>query len=147
LSNFNIIKDEITGLNEKQANRISFNIEKSNLKIKQENLQFILYELIDNALKFSKINKKVIVTGKKYNSEFYELTIQDFGVGFSQEELKTIELNQKLIVSKTDKQGLGLGLFISKTFVKKIMGVFTIISSINQGTTITIFIPLYTEAK
>ena len=147
LSNFNVVKEEITGLNEKQANRISFNIEKSNLKIKQENLQFILFELIDNALKFSKINKKVIVTGKKYNSEYYELIIQDFGVGFSQEELKTIELNQKLIVSKTDKQGLGLGLFISKTFVKKTTGVFSIISTINQGTTITIFIPLHTEAK
>jgi two-component system sensor kinase len=144
---FNKVKEEIASLNEKQANRISFSIEKSNLKIKQENIRFILFELIDNALKFSKINKKVIVTGKKYNSEYYELIIQDFGIGFSPEELKTIELNQKLIVNKTDKQGLGLGLFISKTFVKKTMGVFSIISTVNEGTTITIFIPLDIETK
>ena len=147
LNNFNKVKDEIADNNEKQANRITFNIEKSDLKITQENMQFILFELIDNALKFSKINKKVIVKGKKFNSEYYELSIQDFGTGFSQEELKTIELNQKLFINKADKQGLGLGLFISRTFIKKIKGVFSIISTINEGTTINLFIPLQTEIK
>lgn len=147
LSSFHKVKDEIAILSEKQSQRITFTLEKSDLKIKQEHIQFILFELIDNALKHSKINKKVIVTGKKFNSKYYELSIQDFGIGFNQEELKIIELNQKLVVSKTDKQGLGLGLFISKTFVKKTMGVFSIISTVNEGTTITIFIPLNIETK
>jgi two-component system sensor kinase len=146
-SSLDKIKDDIEHNNEKQARRITFNIEKSKIKIKDENLQFILFELIDNALKFSKMNQKVIVTGKKFNTEYYELCIQDFGNGFSPEQLKTIELNQKLITNKSDKQGLGLGLFISKTFVKKINGVFSIISIINEGTTIRIYFPLYAESK
>jgi two-component system sensor histidine kinase/response regulator len=146
-SSFYKIKDDIVHNNEKQAKRITFNIEKAKIKIKDENLRFILFELIDNALKFSKMNQKVIITGKKFNSEYYELCIKDFGDGFSLEELKTIELNQNLIKKKSDKQGLGLGLFISKTFVKKINGVFSIISIINEGTTISLYLPLYAGSK
>ena len=132
------VKAEIANSDKTQATRILFKIAETNIKIEQEYLYFILFELINNTLKFSGNNKKIIVTGNPYNSEYYELLIQDFGIGFSQEELKKIT---------PDHQGLGLGLYLSKILVQKSKGVFSIVSQKNVGTTIKMFFPLYLENK
>jgi two-component system sensor kinase len=100
---------------------------------------------LDNALKFSETNKKIIVSGKKYNTEYYELVIQDSGIGFSEKQLNEINVNQQFDRDKKEQQGLGLGLFISKIFIQKTRGVFSIISQKNVGTTIKLFFPLHTE--
>ncbi len=140
---FSSVKDKIANIDEKQAKRIVFNVYESNVKIKVEYLHFILFELLDNALKFSEINKKIIISGKKYNSEYYQLTIQDYGIGFTAKELKEINVNQQFNRDKKEQQGLGLGLFISKTLIKKIKGVFSIVSQKDIGTTITIYLPIH----
>ena len=140
---FSKVKDKIASIDGKQAKRIVFNVYESNVKIKVEYLHFILFELLDNALKFSEINKKIIVSGKKYNSEYYQLTIQDYGIGFTETEIKEINVNQQFNRDKKEQQGLGLGLFISKTLIKKIKGVFSIVSQKDIGTTIIIYLPIH----
>jgi CheY-like chemotaxis protein len=142
---FSKVKNKIANADKNQTKRIIFNIDESDIKIKDEYLNFILFELLDNALKFSEINKKIIVSGKKYNTEYYELTIQDYGIGFSEKELKEINVNQQFNRDKIEQQGLGLGLYLSKTFIKKTRGVFSIVSQKNVGTTIKLFLPLHTQ--
>jgi signal transduction histidine kinase len=105
-------------------------------------LHFVLFELIDNALKFSPSTKIVCVSGERFNDEYYELVIRDFGIGFSEEELKKIGAAQQFNREEREQQGLGLGLFLSKIIIKKSKGVFTIISNTNEGTSIKIFLPL-----
>jgi two-component system sensor histidine kinase/response regulator len=142
---FSKVMDKIANTDKNQTKRIIFNVDESNIKIKEEYLHFILYELLDNALKFSAINKKIVISGKKYNTEYYEFTIQDYGIGFSEKELKEIKANQQFNRDKKEQQGLGLGLFLSKSFIKKSRGVFSIISQKNVGTTIKLYFPLNTE--
>lgn len=142
LTEFSTVIDKITKTDIRQAKRIVFNVDESDIQIKQEYLHFILFELLDNALAFSKINKKIFVSGKKYNSEYYELRIQDYGIGFSEKELKEIDANQQFNRDKKEQQGLGLGLYLSKVFIKKTRGVFSIISQKDVGTEITLFFPL-----
>lgn len=137
------VRNEISSADKNQEKRIIFDIDKSYINIKQEYLHFILFELLDNALKFSKIHKKIIFSGKKFNSEFYELTIQDYGIGFTESQLKEINAYKQFDRNKMEQQGLGLGLFMSKVFIKKTNGLFSIISQKNVGTTIIIHLPLY----
>jgi CheY-like chemotaxis protein len=143
LNEFLKVKNKITKIDKSQLERIQFDIDECDIKIKEEYLHFIFFELLDNALKFSKKNKRIIVSGNKYNTEFYELTIQDYGIGFSQTQLKEINAYQQFDRDKIEQQGLGLGLFMSKTFMKKIRGVFSIISQKDVGTTIKLFFPLH----
>lgn len=145
LNEFLKVQNKITEIDKTQLERIQFDIDESDIKIKEEYLHFILFELLDNALKFSKMNKKIIVSGKKYNTEFYELTIQDHGIGFTQTQLKEINAYQQFDRDRREQQGLGLGLFMSKTFMKKTRGVFSIVSQNNVGTTIKLFFPLHIE--
>lgn len=135
--NFKIHKD--------QEKRINFEIDKAMIKISQYHLKYILFELIDNALKFSSNNKVINVSGKQFNEEYYELVIQDFGIGFTELELNKIGAAQQFNREEREQQGLGLGLFISKIIIKKSIGVFTIVSKENEGTTIKIFLPLHTK--
>ena len=98
-------------------------------------------------MKFSFNSKKIIVTGKKHNEEYYELKIEDFGIGFSEDELKKIAGDQQLNQDKAKEKGIGLGLFISKTLTKKNKGMFSIISQKKFGTTIKLFFPLHEQHR
>ncbi|CAM3889452.1 hybrid sensor histidine kinase/response regulator [Flavobacterium sinopsychrotolerans] len=140
-------KEKIFKIYEGQEKRISFEIDKAIIKFSQEHLEFIFFELIDNALKFSSNNKIIIVSGEQFNNEYYELVIRDFGIGLSEQELNKIGASQQFNREKREQQGLGLGLFLSKIIIKKSEGVFTIISKENEGTTIKIFLPLYKNYK
>lgn len=136
------VKNKIFKVYEYQEKRITYAIDKADIKISQKNLCFILFELIDNALKFSAHNKIVLVSGSKYNQEFYELIIKDFGIGFSENELTRIGATQQFNREQQEQQGLGLGLFLSRIIIKKNKGVFSISSIEKKGTTIKILLPL-----
>lgn len=141
-SSFHETKNKLLSTYIDQEKRITFEIEKSNLKISKEYLDFILFELIDNALKFSSDSKIIIVSGEKYNDQYYELIIRDFGIGFSELELRKINAAQQFNREELEQQGLGLGLYLSKTILKKAQGVFSIVSEVNKGTKISLFFPL-----
>jgi two-component system sensor histidine kinase/response regulator len=134
------INYEIQKLYKNEVINICFDFEKAYLKISCDHLKIILFELIDNAVKFSKDSKLISVTGKQNQNE-YEIEIKDSGIGFSPEELNNIDARKQFNRGKKEQQGLGLGLFISKTIIQKSKGVFNIISKENEGTTIKINLP------
>lgn len=145
LKMFTEAKENIAMFHENQQKRISFDIRPSKIAMNEKHLYFILFELIDNALKFSPKDKKIAVHGTKYNDEFYELNIIDSGIGFTDKEIKKIDAAQQFNPAEKERQGLGLGLYLSKTIVQKSNGVFSIVSEKNQGTNIKMFLPLKTE--
>ena len=139
------VKIKLFKIHENQEKRVSFEIDKAEIQMSEKYLNFILFELIDNALKFSSSTKIICVSGARHDNNYYELVVRDFGIGFSEEELKRIGAAQQFNREKNEQQGLGLGLFLSKIIIKKLKGVFTIVSIPNQGTTIRIFLPLSTS--
>ena len=136
------VVDKTTAIEANNKERIDFDVEKATLNISESNLEFILFELIDNALKFSKENKNVIVLGKKHNKNYYKLIILDFGNGFNSEDINNINPFKQFNRHEIEQQGLGLGLFISQKIIKKSKGQITIISKDKIGTEITILLPL-----
>ncbi len=127
---------------EKSKTRIRHNVNKVDIKMNSEILEFILYELIDNALKFSNSSKEVSISGTIYNDKYYEVNITDYGLGFKPEELKSIGPNKQFNRKKMEQQGLGLGLYLSRILVLKSKGLFSIVSKEGEGTTITLLLPI-----
>lgn len=142
LDRFTEVNKKLGNVYEKDGERIIFKIEKSNIIIGQKSLDFILYELIDNALKFSG-NQIVNVTGECYNASYYSIVITDRGIGLSPDELQRIGAGQQFNREEREQQGLGLGLFLSKKILKKENGLFTIISNKEFGTVISLFFRLH----
>jgi two-component system sensor histidine kinase/response regulator len=142
LKSFLNVKTKLFWIHDNQEKRIVFEIEKACIKMNEKYLNFILFELIDNALKFSPNSKIISVSGERYNDSYYELIIRDFGIGFSEEELKKIGVAEQFNREEREQQGLGLGLFLSKIIIKNSKGIFNIKSKTDEGTKINIYLPL-----
>lgn len=132
--------NKLSGINSIYKKRIVQNIISAYVNIKETYLEFILYELIENALKFS--NKNVVkITGKIIAHKYYELTIKDNGIGFTPEELLEIESKYELNFKLLQEKDLG-GLFLSTKFIEKAEGIINITSEKNRGTTVTLYFPI-----
>lgn len=126
-----------------QEYRIVSKFTTSKLEISESNLTYILFELLDNALKFSPTNKKVFIEGAAFNDNYYEIKIFDSGNGFKADDLKLIDVGVQFNRDKIEQQGLGLGLYNSKFIVKKSNGILSITSEENIGTEISILLPIH----
>lgn len=81
-------------------------------------LQQVIYNLFDNAVKFTPENGKITVSAVN-NGEGTKVTIRNSGAGVSEEEIARIfERFYKVDKSRSfDTKGVGLGLYIVKTIV------------------------------
>ena len=115
----------------------------------------LLYNLISNALKFSKDNHpphikitSKMVQGAKLNNEnldqgikYCHICISDNGIGFDpQYGQKIFEVFQRLH-GKNEYSGTGIGLAIVKKIVENHNGIITAKGKINKGASFDIFIP------
>ena len=115
----------------------------------------LMYNLISNALKFSKPEipshitiKSAIVKGSKLNNEklspeksYCHITIKDNGIGFEPRFSERIfEVFQKLH-GKDVYGGTGIGLAIVKKIVENHNGIIIATSEIDEGATFDIFFP------
>jgi PAS domain S-box-containing protein len=101
-----------------------------------------LRNLLSNAIKFSHRNGKIFISVEPRDT-FYSISIQDFGVGMSEDELRKIFIMDYLYTSKgtEGEQGSGLGLVLCKDFIEKNGGHIRVVSSSGHGSTFTFSIP------
>ena len=97
----------------------------------------IVTYVLKNAFKFSQSGTAVSVRGLEKDNR-YQLIIQDSGRGMSEEQISSIGGYMQFEREKNEQQGLGLGLITAKRFTEIYGGSFTLESSINIGTTVTI---------
>jgi two-component system, sensor histidine kinase and response regulator len=106
-----------------------------------EDLRKIAEELVDNALKFSDAGKSVCVKGTA-DSGYYVFTVIDQGRGMSSEQVESIGAYMQFERKFYEQQGLGLGLIVCKRLTELYGGQFHIESQPQQGTTITVKLPM-----
>lgn len=82
-------------------------------------IQQVLYNLIDNAVKFSNNDSKIKVSTDIKNDKVF-ISVKDYGVGIPKENIKKIwERFYKTDTSRgKDKKGTGLGLSITKEIIQ-----------------------------
>lgn len=105
-------------------------------------IQQVLYNLIDNAIKFSHDNSVITIeTTTKYEKVF--LSVKDTGIGIPKDSLKKIfERFYKTDLSRgKDKKGTGLGLSIVKEIVQSHNENINVISTEGVGTEFIFTIP------
>jgi signal transduction histidine kinase len=106
----------------------------------------IIYELLDNALKFSPNNEKVAITAVNLGN-YYRIRITDKGRGLTKEQLDTIGAYRQFERDIYEQQGAGLGLIIAKQLTIIHKGKFDIESRVQEGTSILIGLPVISNSK
>ena len=110
-------------------------------------LQVILRNLIHNAIKFSAFNSQIDIKAVREN-RFCQVSIRDYGIGMSAEEIETLMGSNKYF-SKTgteQEKGTGLGLMLCKEFINRNGGEIAIKSSLGEGTEVS-FTLMLAEAE
>ncbi len=119
--------------------------------IAANSLHKITLELVDNACKFSDVGQPVQVRGQVVTDpsapdlgrgDRYQLQVRDRGRGMSPEQCANLGAYQQFDRKLYEQQGSGLGLAIVTQMVKLHGGSWTISSDLNQGTTVTLDLPL-----
>lgn len=102
-------------------------------------MRSVLNNLISNAIKFTPISGNIDLVLEKNQNELI-LKIKDSGCGIEEDNIKTLfNLDEKKIKSGTKgERGVGLGLVMTKEFLKNNNGSVFIESTINVGTTFTV---------
>lgn len=103
----------------------------------------IIFELIDNAIKFSNKNGNVTIT-TELETDNLAVTVKDRGIGINKKDhdiiFQSFTQNEKFI-GRT-KEGIGVGLTLVSKLIKIINGKILIDSEVEKGTTFTVKLPL-----
>ncbi len=120
------------------------NLDTVNIKANQNLLTMAISNIMDNALRFTQEGEVIVAI--QHTAEQATIQIKDTGVGIKEEELNNLftKFHRGSSSLTTEYQGVGLGLFMSKLIVDKHSGDLTLTSKPNQGTSVTIQLPINT---
>lgn len=120
---------------------IHWDITQSNFNADPVRLKEILYNLLDNAIKYTpegKISFEIIE-----NQEFWEFRVKDTGIGIAEEDLDLIfeDFRRTEQYHVKEISGTGLGLSLTKRLINLHGGEIEVESELGKGTTFKFTIP------
>lgn len=103
----------------------------------------ILQNLVKNAIKFT--NTGFIKISLSLNKDFYQISVQDSGVGIPRDIQRIIfdRFRQGSEALSRNYEGAGLGLSITKAYVEMLGGQITVISDKDKGSSFVFTIPTF----
>ena len=119
------------------------------VRLDEDKFQQIMTNLLDNACKYSKPDKEIIVTTSFYSEDKVSIKVIDHGVGIDPEDRekifeKFVRLENHLTSSA---QGNGLGLYITKGLVDAMGGNISVYSIPNISTEFWLEFPFYNQEE
>jgi two-component system phosphate regulon sensor histidine kinase PhoR len=130
---------------EKHHAYVSVKTEGDNFMIEADRLHItsVLYNLLDNALKYGGDNPVIEVDLSALPRDIIELKVSDNGIGIAKEYQRKIfdKFFRVPVGDRHNIKGYGLGLSYVSEIVQRHMGFITVNSEIGKGTTFTIKLP------
>jgi signal transduction histidine kinase len=125
------------------------------LKVNPGLIKPLFYNIVNNALKYSKKDIQPVVrihseNNKNYNiqeGKFCRIFIEDNGIGFEQKYAEQIFGMFKRLHTKTEFEGTGIGLALCKKIVEEHNGYISARGTINEGSTFIISLPYQQPEK
>lgn len=142
-----LIDDLINGFEIEIQNKnldLKINIAPCTVCVDGETFTIALSNIISNAIKYSKDNGCIEITGTaNEKTNIYSLTFKDYGIGIAKDDIsKLFERFHRGENAKKEYPGTGLGLSIVARIIKAHKGIIYIESEVNQWTLVTINIPI-----
>ena len=109
-------------------------------------LQTIIRNIVSNAIKFTNEGGLIVISSSQ-TADNTEITIEDNGVGMTQETIQKIVGSTELNSTKgtSGETGTGMGLIISKEFIQRHKGTLKIESTVGKGSSFIINLPSETK--
>ena len=118
-------------------------------------MQQLFYNLLNNALKFSRPGEPPLVeiTAREvyaheiksgvtpHDKQYVEITVKDYGIGFEQKYADQIFVMFQRLNDRTQFEGTGIGLSLCKKVVDNHSGLIFVTATPNEGATFRIVLP------
>lgn len=111
------------------------------LRMRQDHLEKLVFELLDNAIKFSRAGEWLSVTGA-CSENTYILRVSDHGRGMTDEQIAAAAPMVQFDREKRVEGGIGLGMQIARLLARRYGGVFGITRNADSGITVQVNLPL-----
>ncbi|HAZ90638.1 MAG TPA: two-component sensor histidine kinase [Eubacterium sp.] len=121
---------------------LEFSDEDVKVKGDLEKIKQVMYNLVDNAIKFSPNNSSIRISVADRNGKVY-ISVKDHGIGIPKADIPKIwDRFYKTDLSRgKDKKGSGLGLSIVKDIITAHKSNIDVTSTVSGGTEFTFFLP------
>jgi len=141
-----VLLDRVVSLNRKKAHQKDLEFKYTHQHVlpqtitgDKRKLMQVLNNLLDNAVKFTtdgEVAFHVDFSIKKDGKAAFTFTVSDTGIGISKEKMSTIyeSFTKKSCADKREFYGLGLGLYVAKSYVDLQNGNIEIKNGPHQGT-------------
>jgi len=116
----------------------------SQLLVRADNdmLKTVVRNFMSNAIKFSPENSTIEISAQQHDADFARVSVRDHGVGIAPERLDSIFNKGETTYGTGGEEGSGLGLQLCADFARKIGGDVMVESTLGEGSTFSILIPL-----
>ena len=104
-------------------------------------LKTVVRNFMSNAIKFSPEGSSIEITMKE-EGDFARVSVRDHGVGIAPDRLETIFHKGETTYGTSGEEGSGLGLQLCADFARKIGGDVSVESTLGEGSTFSVFMPL-----
>lgn len=116
------------------------------IKLDEDLIRQVFTNLIENAIKYSPENSKILVSTEEINGHIV-IQVADQGIGIPDEELGHVfeKFYRSNEVKNSPVKGSGLGLYLSRYFVELHRGRISVESEMGKGSTFTVELPMSLE--
>ncbi|MEX0945222.1 MAG: ATP-binding protein, partial [Balneolaceae bacterium] len=104
----------------------------------------VIFNLVNNAIKFSHKESKIEVFGKQFEKNEIEITVRDYGVGMTKDSVQKLLSDGQTFTNEgtSGEKGTGLGFDLCKDFIDKNGGQLSVESEPGKGTTVRFTLPM-----
>ena len=139
------LKENFEAFQPEKTSKLNLNLSESShiLLADPVHLTNVFYNLMDNAVKYSKEDVQISVT-TKLSSPYLVIEFSDKGIGISKEHQKAIfdKFFRVPTGNVHNVKGFGLGLYYVKLIIEGHKGNIVVKSNVGEGTTFSIRLPL-----
>lgn len=99
-----------------------------------------VFNIVDNAVKYTPCGGKIQITAREYEL-FACLSVEDTGIGMTEEETAKIFGRFWRSQRVSQEQGVGIGLYLTREIISKQGGYIKVVSELGKGSVFQIFLP------
>ena len=132
--------EQITPSADPKEINIKYSFTDCTAKIDKKWTQEALFNILDNAVKYSPLHSEIAVTTRAYEM-FICISVSDSGMGISEDELPRIFGRFYRGKGASKQSGVGIGLYLSRQIIEGQGGYITVESVKDKGSVFHIFLP------
>jgi light-regulated signal transduction histidine kinase (bacteriophytochrome) len=123
------------------------------IEIQPFQIQQVFINLIGNSLKFQKEGVSPVIeiaselSNGSQENRVCKISVKDNGIGFDQKYMEKIFRPLERLVGRSEYEGTGMGLSICKRIIERHGGTISVISSLGEGSTFYIALPVIVESQ